>query len=177
VALQETNTGKHHNIAFHNYNYYSCYCHETNGTYHGGSALIINKSVPHKPIALSTNLQATAVRATLFKTITVCSAYLPPSQRFEAKDLEELYSQLPPPALLLGDFNAHSQTWDCQNLDRQGKLIEDFCLKQNVCILNTGSFIYFHPGIVVFHQYCVKWKGKVSERGRKRCYSNNKLMP
>jgi len=59
-------------------------------------------------------LQAIAARITSFETITVCSVYLPPSQRWEVTELQELYAQLPQPALLLGDFNAHSQSWDAK---------------------------------------------------------------
>jgi len=110
IALQETKIGNKHNISFQNYSLYNCPGAETNGVYHGGSALIINKTIPHKLLNIQTNLQATAVRVTFFKVITVCSVYLPPFQRWDIKDLEELYSQLPPPAILMGDFNAHSQT-------------------------------------------------------------------
>ena len=46
------------------------------------------------------------IRATLGKTITVCSIYLPPTMvfNFNSTDLENLTAQLPPPILLLGDF-------------------------------------------------------------------------
>jgi len=79
-------------------------------------------------------------------SITVCSVYLPPSQKWDIKDLEDLYRQLPTPALVLGDFNAHSQTWGCRDTNARGRCIEDFMLKQNVCILNTGNSTYFHLG-------------------------------
>ena len=82
----------------------------------------------------------------LVKTVTVCSVYLPPSQNWDIKDLEDLYRQLPTPALLLGDLNAHSQTWGCRDTNAQGRCIEDFMLKQNLCILNTGNTSYLHPG-------------------------------
>ena len=146
VALQETNIGINHNINYQNYSFYNCPGSETNGIYHGGSALIIKKSIPHKFINIQTNLQAVAVRVTSFKTITVCSVYLPPSQRWDIKDLEELYQQLPSPAILMGDFNAHSHTWGCRDTNRQGRLVEDFILKQNLSILNTGTPTYLHPG-------------------------------
>jgi len=44
------------------------------------------------------------IRATLGKTITACSIYLPPTMVFNSTDLENLTAQLPPPILLLGDF-------------------------------------------------------------------------
>ena len=146
VALQETNIGKNHTVNYQNYHFYNTPGSESNGSYHGGSALIINKAIPHKLLSLQTNLQATAARITVYKTITVCSIYLPPSQRWNFLELEDLLSQLPPPALLLGDFNAHSHLWGCRDTNRQGKLIEDFILKQNLCLLNTGVSTYFHSG-------------------------------
>jgi len=146
VALQETNIGKSHNITYQNYNFYNCPGSEINGIYRGGSALIVNKAVPHKLITLQTSLQAIAVRITLFKTITVSSVYLPPSQRWDITELEDLYSQRPPPALLLGNFNAHSPTWGCRDINTQGKFVEDFVVKENRCILNIGSSTCFHPG-------------------------------
>jgi len=130
VAHQESNIGKHHNINFRNYSLYNCPGTENNGIYHGGSALIVDKATPHTLITLSTNLQATAVRVSVFKTITVCSVYLPPSQKWDTKDLEDLYRQLPTPALVLGDFNAQSQTWGCRDTNAQGRCIEDLCLNR-----------------------------------------------
>ena len=131
---------------FRNYSFYNCPGTENNGIHHGGSALIVDKATPHNLIALRTNLQAIAVRVTVFKTITVCSVYLPPSQKWDIRDMEDLYRQLPTPALLLGDLNAHSQTCGCRDTNARGRCIEDFMLKQNVCVLNTGNPTYFHPG-------------------------------
>ena len=79
VALQETNIGKNHSINFQNYSFYNTPGIETNGIYRGGSVLLVNKTTPHSLVSLRTNLQATAIRITIFKTITVCSVYLPPS--------------------------------------------------------------------------------------------------
>jgi len=93
VALQETNIGKNYNINFRNYSSYNCPGTENNGIHHGGSALIVDKTTPHNLIALRTNLQAIAVRVTAFKTITVCSVYLSPSQKWDIRDMEDLYRQ------------------------------------------------------------------------------------
>jgi len=73
VALQETNIGKSHNISFRNYHFYNTPGTENSGIYRGVSALIVDKATPHNVIALRTNLQVTAVRVAVFKTITVCS--------------------------------------------------------------------------------------------------------
>ena len=102
VALQETNIGKSHNIKFRNYHFYNTPGTENNGIFRGGSALIVDKATPHNLIALRTNLQATAVRVTVLKTITVCSVYLPPSQKWDIKDLEDFIDNCPPQHLCSG---------------------------------------------------------------------------
>ena len=69
VALQETNIGKSHNINFRNYHFYNTPGTEFNGIYRGGSALIVDKVTPHNLIALRTNLQANAVRVTVYTRV------------------------------------------------------------------------------------------------------------
>jgi len=64
---------------------------------------------------------------------------------FNFTDLENLVAELPPPILLLGDFNAHSTLWGCSKTDLRGKMIENLLLKHNLFILNDGSNTYLHP--------------------------------
>ncbi|ELU15148.1 hypothetical protein CAPTEDRAFT_116911, partial [Capitella teleta] len=92
----------------------------------GGSSILIDNSVPHQRISLSTPLQAVAARVSLVRTISICSIYLPPALRFSRQDLVDLVEQLPSPFLLLGDFNAHSDLWGDQSLDRSGTEVENF---------------------------------------------------
>jgi len=95
-------------------------------------------------------LQAVAVRATCFKSkLSLFVVYLPPSLnslKWRKADIEDLVSRLPPPVLLLGDFDAHSTSWGCSNTDSKGKVIEDFLLQNNLSVLNNGSSTYLHPG-------------------------------
>ena len=83
----------------------------------GGSSILVKKTVPHSTIHLNTNLQAVAIRATLHRTVTVCSVYIPPRYSLKRNELEMLLNQLPTPFLLLGDFNAHSDMWGCTWVD------------------------------------------------------------
>ena len=88
----------------------------------GGSSVLVKNTVPHSTIHLNTNLQAVAIRATLHRTVTVCSVYIPPRYSLKRDDLEMLINQLPTPFLLLGDFNAHSDMWGCTNTNQMGGL-------------------------------------------------------
>jgi len=95
-------------------------------------AILIKNSTPHQQLHINTGLQAIALRATCHKTITVCSIYLSPCKACNITELEDLIRQLPPPVLLLGDFNAHSQQWGSNKRSTRGKMVEDLLLKSNI---------------------------------------------
>ena len=109
---------------------------------HGGVAIIINKSLQHYNVPLTTNLQAVAVRACFDREITICSLYLPPRSEFSLNDLQTLINQLPPPFLLLGDFNSHNPFWGGNLLDTQGKIIDDLLVNNDLTLYNDGSMTY-----------------------------------
>ncbi|KAJ8050202.1 RNA-directed DNA polymerase from mobile element jockey [Holothuria leucospilota] len=111
----------------------------------GGSSILVNKTVPHSTIHLNTNLQAVAIRATLHRTVTVCSVYISPRYSLKRDDLDMLVHQLPTPFLLLGDFNAHSDMWGCTNTNRMGGLIESVIAASNLCLFNDGCSTYIYP--------------------------------
>lgn len=104
----------------------------------GGSAILLHKSVPFKKISLSTHLHAVAVIAYLDSPITVCSVYLAPSCPYSEADLVALFQQLPPPVLVLGDFNLRHPVWgdtvSSPHADWLLGLLDTF----NLYCLNTG---------------------------------------
>ena len=109
--------------------------------------LLIKNFIAHKAIDISSSLQAIAVRATLFKSIIICSLYLPPSSKWTKSDIDDIIAQLPPPILLLfTDFNAHSKDWDCPSDNRKGKIIGDLLMECDLSVLNDGSTTYLHAG-------------------------------
>ena len=95
-------------------------------------------------LQLTTNLQAVAIRCQLHKLITICSLYLPPSTNIAIDEIQELISQLPPPFLLLGDFNARSPIWGDSTTNGKGRIIESLLLQNSCSILNTGMPTHLH---------------------------------
>jgi len=77
ICLQETFLKENRNINFKYYSSYHRCASEVNGIVHRGSSVLVKATTPHRQIKLKTNLQAIVIRATLGKTITVCSIYLP----------------------------------------------------------------------------------------------------
>ena len=82
------------------------------GRPHGGVVILAKTNIPHKEVQLTTSLKAIAIRVTLQKTITICSLYIRPSSTVNTKDLNDLVQQLPSPFIILGDFNAHTHSWE-----------------------------------------------------------------
>jgi len=99
---------KQQNSLLQKYLYYGIPVVENNGSVHSGVGILVENTTPHQQLHINTGLQAIALRATCHKTITICSIYLSPSTACNDTELEDLIGQLPPPVLLLGDFNAHS---------------------------------------------------------------------
>jgi len=141
VCLQETYHRSDKPANFSNYSFCCRTAEEVNGILHGGVGILVKNGIPHKLCQLNTNLQTTALLITCHKTITVCSIYLPPSLKLNSSDLYDLITQLPPPVLLLGDYNAHSSLWGCPKTDIRGKHLLH---KHNLCLLNDGSSTYMH---------------------------------
>ena len=112
----------------------------------GGTAILVRQGIIHSHLQLDTSLQATAVRITLSKTITLCSIYIPPSSAISLHDMDDLVRQLPTPYMLLGDFNSHNPLWGGNTIDGKGQRVEQFMDNHSLCFLNDGSYTYFHPG-------------------------------
>ena len=141
-CLQETFLKPGDNLDIRGYTLYN-HIHQAGDRASGGSSIILNNSIPQSQIQLNTNLQAVAVKATLHKTIHVCSLYLPPGDRINIADLEHLIQQLPKPFIIMGDFNSHSNVWGCRDTDHR---LEDVINRNNLLLYNNKAYTYLHPG-------------------------------
>ena len=111
---------------------------------HGGVLLAVHHSLPARPLLLSSPLQAVAARVHLgHRDVTVCSLYLPPGAAFPVVEMRRLLLELPAPVLVVGDFNAHSTAWGCDDTDTRGRALESFICDESLCILNTGQRTHF----------------------------------
>jgi exonuclease III len=99
---------------------------DNSNTHTGGSGILIRKDILHSEIKLYSPLQALACRISVPEPIFVSSVYLPPSSTWNRNDLLSLVSELPPPVLLMGDFNSHNTLWGCCSTNQKGLEIEKF---------------------------------------------------
>jgi len=106
---------------------------------HGGVAMYIHEDIPQTVVHLNTELQAIAATVHLKSKLTICNIYNSRNHNLTVNSLKQLYDQLPQPCLILGDFNAYSPMWGCNNLDARGRNIETFIDQANLILLNNGA--------------------------------------
>lgn len=68
-------------------------------------------SLCSEPVPLQIPLGAMTVRIQTPQDLTLCRIYLPPDGPISQNVLAVLISQLPPPFLLLGNFNGQNPLW------------------------------------------------------------------
>lgn len=109
----------------------------------GGVAIYIKSDIHAVQIQIQSQLEVVAVKITTDKTITICNLYIPPTPfTIDKSDIENIISQITPPFILLGDFNAKNFLYGyCNDLnDHRGEIIEDILdTNSNLFLLNNGS--------------------------------------
>ena len=109
------------------------------------TALFIHNSVPFVPLSLPSPIPHSSAKIYLHRWLTVCSLYLSPSIPLDFQALNSLLRDLPPPILLLGDFNCRHSLWGDTVISTRGRLFETFLHTSNLFLLNTGTPTHFDP--------------------------------
>ena len=144
ICLQETKAKEP--LKMRGFTSYNIYSKTADNRACGGVSILIKNCVSQVRVPITSNLQCVAVRVSLHKTFTVCCIYLPPSQSFSKDDLEHIYSQLPAPVMLVGDFNSHHTSWGNTYNSTKGNEIEKFITENSLSIMNDGSYTFLHSG-------------------------------
>ena len=106
---------------------------------HGGVAILVHDSIHSQEIALP----VVAIKVTMTHlSFIVCSLYLPPGQPVSATDVFDLFSELPTPFIIVGDFIAHNSLWGSSLTCQRVALLEQLLLANNLILLNTGEPTY-----------------------------------
>ncbi|GFW77545.1 putative RNA-directed DNA polymerase from transposon X-element [Trichonephila clavipes] len=122
VALQETFLKSCHTTKIRQY---GCVREDTEGSsVSGGVCIFISLDVPSCALPLHTSLQAVDVRIPSTSLITVCCLYLLPNAVIHQQDVNNLVDQLPPPFVILGEFNGHITLWGSVKTNPRGRQIE-----------------------------------------------------
>ena len=115
----------------------------------GGVSILIRNSIPQSKIHLNTQLQAIAVKATLHRTINICSIYILPYDAINESEINNILQQLPTPFILLGDFNSYNTVWGCRSTHHEGRTLKDIN-NNNLCLFNKISPTHLDPSSATY---------------------------
>lgn len=104
-----------------------------------GCALLIKKTIPYSLLPLpphSCNFHVVAVRCS---DISFVSIYIPHPSASIISELSPIFSSIPPPIIILGDFNCHHPIWGCPVSDCFSSNLIELMDDYNLCLLNDGS--------------------------------------
>lgn len=111
---------------------------------HGGSAIFISSSIPFNVLPLNSPLEMIAGQLHLQKTYTFSSIYLPPNTPVVREDFTALLRLLPPPFLLLGDFNGRHHLWGDTVTNSRGVMLAAAFADLDLCLFNSGEATHYH---------------------------------
>lgn len=138
LALQETliDCSKANSTPLKSYHFY----HQAGPSLNkGGVCLAVLQNIPHKLINITTELQICAVSIEGPQKLTLASIYIPPHHNNNnlKQELSDTLKQLPPPFILMGDFNASHTLWGSETCNCRGKIILEVAEIHNIIILNN----------------------------------------
>ncbi|KAG5866603.1 hypothetical protein JTB14_018031 [Gonioctena quinquepunctata] len=110
MSLQKTNSKEHQKCllkGFEGYHRIRSECLRASG----GTSVFISSDLYSTYLPLNTDFEAVAVTTWSPNKLTICSIYIPPSHTLTECELVDLIYQLPPPFIIVGDFNAHNEMW------------------------------------------------------------------
>ena len=138
ICLQETQLNPANaNVNVKGYeNYYSHKATSTRG--HGGTGILVNPKLPQGKIDIQSRLQATAVRVTLDKPISICSIYISEEdwRVISPDEIKKLIEDIPHPKIVTGDWNARSLLWHSDISCTKGKYLEEIFDKLNMVVID-----------------------------------------
>ena len=123
----------------HNIRNYSLYTNNINDhPRRGGAALYISNNLLHHQLSLHTPLNAVGAKVKIAqKDISVVSVYLSPTITISPNLISDLFSQLPPPVFIMGDFNAHHHSWGCTYDNTRGTQLFNILNKLDLIHINN----------------------------------------
>ena len=144
-CFQETFLKEEDNFTLRGYTFYNIFSSIDAERACGGVSVVIRNDIPQAEVTIVSPLQAKAVQISTPRKLTICTLYLSPSLRVDARHLDDLIDQLPSPFLILGDFNAHNLLWGCTTNNTRGNLIEKIIEKHDLCLFNDSSYTHINP--------------------------------
>lgn len=116
-----------------------------------GAGLAVKNGIHYDRIQLITDVQAVAVQVHSPHKLTVASVYLSPNDKDAASKFNNLLAELPKPALILGDLNAHHPAWGSRMTNvskaaqKRGSQILEQIVRHDMLVLNDKTHTRLDP--------------------------------
>ena len=141
-----------------NYNFnlfgYSLYTHNINSNpRRGGCALYVSNKILHHQVQFNSTLNYVAINAKIIqRDITFISIYLSPSQNISEQEIDNLFTQIPNPCFMMGDYNSHHPAWGCTSTNNRGNTLHRLIDEHNLTYLNnqTPTHITMRNGTAIY---------------------------
>jgi ribonuclease HI len=135
VSLQETWLKPKYNFKISGY---SCLREDRSDCF-GGVAILVKHSIPFNHIPLPNHSTDFSIIAADINNICFVSIYIPHPNTSLYNEIEQIFSSLPKPLIIMGDFNAQHQSWGSSISNYYGNKILEIMDHNNFCILNNGE--------------------------------------
>ena len=126
---------------------YTIYRNDRENRPGGGTAIIIKKSIPHRPIKINNliNVESTSITILINnQETTIASVYNQPTKPLLTSDLDKLINQSKY-FYILGDLNAKHQSWNSLTQNPRGKVLHNHSTQNNYSVLA--------PDVPTFYPY------------------------
>lgn len=144
LLISETHFTNRSYLKLHNYIIYDT--KHPDGSAHGGSAVIIRRSIKHHEAC---KYQTHYIQATTIVIedsrgpISISAIYCPPRHTIKERQYTEFYATLGSKFLVGGDYNAKHPRWGSRLTTPKGRELEKCIVKNNLNILSTGKPTYW----------------------------------
>lgn len=116
---------------------YSCIRNDRSDGY-GGVAILIKNNVAFSQIVLPNQYSLVDFVGVRVDNVSYASAYVPKASSLALQEINNIFSSLQAPYLVMGDFNCHHQSWGSGENKSEGVRLLQIVDDSNLCILNTG---------------------------------------
>jgi endonuclease/exonuclease/phosphatase (EEP) superfamily protein YafD len=100
--------------------------------------MLVKDDIYNAAVNLQTSLQTHVIYVNLSHlSFMLCNMYIPPAVLGAQGELTRLFSQLPTPFIILGDFNAKNILWGSDRTDETGRMLSNVCAGLKLILLNT----------------------------------------
>lgn len=117
---------------------YSCVREDRSDGY-AGVALLVKHSTPYSFFHLPPHSPDFSIVAIKIQDICFVSLYIPHPSSTIFSEINSIFAILPSPFIVLGDYNAHHQSWGSSVTNSYGVAVLDMVESLNLCIVNSGA--------------------------------------